>query len=174
MNKKVLLVIDMLKDFIEPDGALTCGETARKIIPYVQKLITKIRNENGTIFYLTDAHEEDDLEFAIFPKHGVKGSRGAEIIDELDVKKDKDLIIEKTRYSGFYKTDLDKKLSEITPDEVHVVGVCTSICVMDTVSGLRDRDYNVFVHRHGVADFDPEAHTFSLKRMEKVLGAKII
>ena len=174
MNKKVLLIIDMLRDFIEPNGALPCGETARKTVPYLQKLTTQIRDENGLIIYLNDAHEEDDREFKMFTKHCVKGTTGAEIIEELDVQKDKDVIIEKTRYSGFYKTDLEKTLAEIAPDEVHVVGVCTSICVMDTVSGLRDRDYKVFVHRHGVADFDQEAHTFSLTRIEKVLGAKII
>ena len=174
MSKKVLLITDMLRDFIEPNGALPCGESARKIIPYIQKLTEDIREQNGTIIYLTDAHEENDREFQMFTKHCVKGTRGAEIIDELDVQMDKDLIIKKTRYSGFYKTDLEQVLEDIAPDEVHVVGVCTSICVMDTVSGLRDRDYRVFVHRHGVADFEHEAHSFSLTRIEKVLGAEII
>jgi len=41
---------------------------------------------------------------------------------------------------------------------------------MDTVSGLRDRDYITIVHKNGVADFDAEAHKFSLKRMEKFWG----
>lgn len=174
MSKKVLLIIDMLKDFIEHDGALPCGETGRKIIPYIQKITKQIRDENGKIIYLTDAHDENDREFEMFPKHCIKGTTGAEIIDDLDIQKDKDIIIEKTRYSGFYKTDLEKTLTKFAPDEVHVVGVCTSICVMDTVSDLRNRDYKVVVHRHGVADFDPQAHAFSLKRMEKVLGAKIL
>jgi nicotinamidase-related amidase len=121
---------------------------------------------------LNDAHEENDREFEMYAKHCIKGTVGAEVIDELDIIKDK--VIEKTRYNGFYKTELDKILEEITPKEVHVVGVCTSICVMDTVSGLRDRDYLVYVHRYGVADFDQEAHSFSLTRMQKILGAKII
>ena len=44
---------------------------------------------------------------------------------------------------------------------------------MDTVAELRNREYPVIVYRQGVADFDPEAHEFALKRMEKVYGAKI-
>jgi len=55
-----------------------------------------------------------------------------------------------------------------------VVGVCTSICVMDTVGGLVDRDYAPIVPVRGVADFDPEAHEFALKRMKKIYGARIL
>lgn len=45
----------------------------------------------------------------------------------------KDLVIKKTRYSGFYETELDAVLKGNLIDKVEVVGVCTSICVMDTV-----------------------------------------
>ena len=58
-------------------------------------------------------------------------------------------------------------------DEIEVVGVCTSICVMDTVGGLANRDYKITVPVKGVADFDPEMHQFSLKRMEKIYGADV-
>jgi nicotinamidase-related amidase len=109
----------------------------------------------------------------MFPKHCVKGTRGAEIIDELSVKEN-DIIISKTRYSGFYDTNLDKVLKDKKIEEVEVVGVCTSICVMDTVGDLRNRDYPVIVRKDGVADFDEEAHLFSLKRMEKIYGAKVL
>ena len=173
MSNKVLLVTDMLRDFIEPNGALPCGESARRIVPYIQNLISQFREENSVIIFLNDAHQENDREFEVFTKHCIDGTRGAEIIDELDVQRN-DKIIKKTRYNGFYQTNLEKTLLEIAPTEIHVVGVCTSICVMDTVSGLRDRDYKVFVHRHGVADFDHESHTFSLTRIDKVLGANIV
>ncbi len=172
MNKKVLLITDMLNDFVREDGALTCGQPARDIVPFIQKKIKEIREEGGTIIYLTDSHAPDDREFSFFPPHCITGTNGAEIIDELPVEEN-DIIIKKTRYSGFFETELEEVLAELNPDEVHVVGVCTSICVMDTVSGLRDRDYITVVHKNGVADFDEEAHRFSLKRMEKVLGAKV-
>lgn len=86
----------------------------------------------------------------------------------------KDLVIKKTRYRGFYETELDTVLKGNLIYKVEVVGVCTSICVMDTVGGLRDRDYRVKVYRSGVADFDLQFHDFSLKRMEKAYGARII
>ena len=174
MADKVLLVVDMLNDFINSDGALYCGKSAEKIVPYVSSLIKKIRKEKNEVIFISDSHRSADKEFEVFPPHCVKGTHGAEIIQELKADIELDYFIQKTRYSGFYKTKLEDLLNQLAPNEVHVAGVCTSICVMDTVSGLRNRDYKVIVHKKGVADFDVEAHEFSLKRMKKILGAEIL
>ena len=85
-----------------------------------------------------------------------------------------ELLIPKTRYSGFYGTDLEFQLQRLNPGTVEVIGVCTSICVMDTVGGLANRDYNTVVHSHCVADFDPAAHEVAMARMAGLYGAKII
>ena len=100
------------------------------------------------------------------------GTWGSRIIDELSPL-DGEHVLRKTRYSGFYGTDLEQILAEHKPDEVEVVGVCTSICVMDTVGGLANRDYRTTVPAEGVADFDAEAHRFALQRMERLYGAAI-
>jgi nicotinamidase-related amidase len=170
---KALLVIDMLKDFLNKDGALYCGDESRKIIPFVKEKIEEFHKESDLVVFICDSHDPDDLEFKMFPRHCVAGTEGAEIIDELPVEKN-DVVVKKTRYSAFYKTKLDKILNKRKVSEVYMVGVCTSICVMDTVGDLRNRDYPVFVYKNGVADFDQKAHQFSLERMEKTYGAKII
>ena len=69
----------------------------------------------------------------------VKGSWGAEIIPELPPAPG-DYRVEKTRYSAFAHTNLDDILKQEQVEEVHVVGVMTSICVMETVKELFDRD----------------------------------
>ncbi|MFQ6038535.1 MAG: cysteine hydrolase family protein [Candidatus Aminicenantales bacterium] len=170
---KALLVIDMLKDFLEKDGALYCGDASRAIIPFVREKVESFHRSGDLVVYICDSHEKNDAEFNMFPPHCVAGTEGAEIIDELP-RKASDVIIHKNRYSAFFGTSLDKVLAENHVREVHVVGVCTSICVMDTVGGLRNRDYEVVVHEKGVADFDPEAHSFSLKRMKNIYGAKVV
>lgn len=169
---KSLLVIDMLNDFLRRDGALYCGDTSRKIIPYVKEKIEEFHKSSNLVVFICDSHDQDDLEFKMFPQHCVEGTEGAQIIDELPVD-EKDVIVRKIRYSAFYKTRLDAVLEEHNIDEVHVVGVCTSICVMDTVGDLHNRDYKVIVYKAGVADFDPDAHQFSLERMKKTYGAEI-
>lgn len=170
---KALLVIDMLRDFLHPDGALYCGDDARKIIPFVKRKVEEFHQRGDRVIYLRDAHRPDDLEFRIFRPHALQGAEGGRIIDELPVGPD-DALVDKTRYSAFYATDLDRVLKEARPEEVHVTGVCTSICVMDTVGDLRNRDYPVVVYREGVADFDREAHQFALRRMASIYGARVI
>jgi len=169
---EALLIIDMINDFVKKGGALEC-KGARKMVPFIRCKIEAFHRKGQLVVFICDAHREDDLEFRVFPKHAVNGSEGSRIIAELPVGPE-DPVIEKTRYSSFYKTSLEKALLKHRVDRVHVVGVCTSICVMDTVGDLRNRDYPVVVYRNGVADFDPEAHRFSLRRMEKTYGAKVV
>lgn len=169
---RALFVTDMLNDFIREDGALECGDQSREIIPFVKSKVDEFHDKGDLVVFICDSHDKNDLEFELFPEHCVEGTEGAQIIDELPVG-DEDPIIRKTRYSAFYKTGLDAVLREHPVNEVHVVGVCTSICVMDTVGDLRNRDYKVVVYRDGVADFDPEAHLFSLKRMQKIYGGEV-
>ena len=79
----------------------------------------------------------------------------------------------KTRYSGFFRTGLSKILEDLQPEAVHVVGVCTNICVLYTVEELRNRDYRAIVYQKGVASFDEEAHRWALKQMQAVLGVEL-
>lgn len=172
MTASALIVVDMLNDFIDEEGALYCGQSARDIVPFVSQRLNAHRKAGSLVVYLQDAHAKDDLEFKKFPPHCVAGTWGSRIINELSPQNGEH-VIAKTRYSGFYGTDLEKILAEHEPDEVEVVGVCTSICVMDTVGGLANRDYRSKVPSAGVADFDAEAHRFALQRMERLYGAAI-
>jgi len=171
--KRMLLIVDMLNDFIDPKGVLFCGKSSREIIPVIKDLVEECKSKGDSVIYLADAHEKDDREFDRFPPHAVKGTWGAQVVPEL-APDEEDLVIEKKRFSGFYGTELDGVLKDLAPDEVWVVGVCTSICVMDTVGDLCNRDIPVVVVENGVADFDEEFHRFALARMERVYGAKII
>ena len=169
---KVLIISDMLKDFMEAGGALYCGAKSRKIIPFIAQKIDEFRRSGNKIIYMCDAHCSDDKEFEMFGTHCVVGTKGAEVIDELKPGKD-DIVIPKTTFSSVYGTRLEEELEKIKPETVYVVGVCTSICVMDMVGDLRVRGYKVVVYKDGVADFDPEAHEFALKRIVNVYGAEV-
>jgi len=175
--KKILIIVDMLNDFVHKDGVLYFKDV-EKITNKIKELIKT--QSYYSLIYLCDSHKSDDKEFEKFPPHAIKNTWGAEIIDDLnpnDINRNVEevtLIVEKQRYSGFYNTDLNHILYFINPDEIEVVGVCTSICVMGTVGGLTNRDYNVIVRKEMVADFDPEMHKFSLERMKNIYGTKII
>jgi nicotinamidase-related amidase len=173
MGKTALIVADMLNDFIDPKGALYVGTTGREIIPFVAARIEEVRARGGVVIFVTDAHAPDDREFKYFPPHAVKGSWGAQVIPELPIGSG-DYRVEKTRYSAFARTALDEVLRKEEVDRVEVVGVCTSICVLETVKELFDRDLPTLVYRDGVADFDSEAHAFALKHMARIFGAEVV
>ena len=169
---KALLVIDMIKDFVHPDGALY-NERLAAIISFVAKKVEGCRAQGYLIIFVCEGHDEDDKEFEVFPKHGVLDTWGAEICSNIPVSS-ADIVIRKTRYSGFFGTNLGDVLRKLEVAEVEVVGVCTSICVSDTTGDARNRDYPVTVWRDGVADFDPEMHEFALRRMESIYAAKVV
>ena len=168
----VLLVVDMLDGFLEPGRTLYCGDEARKIIPNVQQLIETERAGGSRIIFLCDNHDPDDLEFQMFPPHCIRGTDEAKVIPELQAYAEE--VLPKRRYSGFFETDLEERLREAAPEKIIICGVCTDICVMHTAADSRNRDYIVEVPTDCVATFDPEAHTYALQHMEKILGVRLV
>ena len=100
----VVLIVDMLRGFLEDGHNLYCGDSAREIIPNVKRLIKDQLDMGAEIIYICDSHKPDDLEFEMFPVHCVAGTSEAEIIPELIEYPG--YFIPKQRYSGFFNTDL--------------------------------------------------------------------
>lgn len=167
-----VLVVDALVGFLEDGHNLYCGDEARAIIPRIRRLVERELAAGSKVFFISDNHDPDDLEFRMFPVHCVKGTAETNVVHELA-----DLpgtIVPKRRYSAFFDTDLSDQLAELRPDKLIVVGVCTDICVMHTTADARNRDYEVEVPVDCVASFDPEAHASALRHMERILGAKLV
>jgi len=161
--KRAIIVIDMIRGFLEPGYPLYCGDEARKIIPNVAALLDGC-GKDDSVLILRDRHEPDDEEFKQFPPHCIRGTVECECIPEL-YKQPCSLVI-KQHYDGFYDTCLDVWLDSAQPSEVVVVGVCTDICVMYTVAGLRNRGYPVTIYSDCVASFSRLGHLFALEHME--------
>lgn len=170
---KALLVIDMLKDFIYDDGALTTGEPGQKIVGFIGQKIEEFREQGYPIVFVCDNHEPDDKEFDMFQPHCVAGTSGSEIINELPVQQG-DKIIKKRRYSAFFGTELDLYLREKGVSEIYLVGVCTNICVLYTAADARNLNYQVSIYENGVASFDAEAHRFALQEAGTTLGCSVL
>ncbi|MGQ9513134.1 cysteine hydrolase family protein [Thermodesulfitimonas sp.] len=170
---RALIVIDMLNDFMDPKGVLFCGEAVRGIIPAVKEKVEEFRRLARPVIYACDAHDPQDEEFRAFPPHCLRGSWGAAIIPEL-IPREGDFVVYKTRFDAFFGTELEELLRKLSVAELCLTGVCTSICVMDTAAGAFFRDFKIKVFREAVGDFDPEAHAFALKRMERVYRAEIL
>jgi len=171
---EALLIIDMVNDFVLPGAPLEVPDT-RTIMPAIRKEIDKAHAVGHPVIYLCDAHDPDDREFRKFgwPPHAVKGTKGAEVVDELKPVGD-DIVIPKKTYSGFYGTVLDAALRRLNIASVRLTGDVTHICILFTASDAVLRDYAVTVVENAVAGISREDHEAALRIMKNVLGVRIV
>lgn len=174
MPDEALVIIDMLNDFVGKGAPLEVPNT-RKVIPAIQREIRRARTNEIPVVYICDTHEKDDSEFARFGwhPHAVKGTEGAKIVSELTPEKG-DIIIEKTTYSGFFRTRLEEELKRLRTKQLRLTGCVTHICVLFTASDAVLRGYEVEVVSDGVAGLADEDHEAGLRIMKNVMGAKIV
>lgn len=170
--REAVIVIDMLNDFIRPDGLLYVPGSERLIEPIGRRL-AETRAAGDAVIYACNHHLPDDEEFRIFGPHGVVGSFGAEVISEL-APQPGDRLVAKRRYSAFFCSELLLSLRELRVEAVEITGVVTNICVYFTAADARNLAYPVTVHAQRVAGLDERTHEFALEQMVSVLGVKVV
>ena len=138
-----ILVVDMLNDFFKEGGEMVL-EGGDVLYEPIEQLTRTARQLKMPVFWLNQSLSPDDTLFKKRVVHCLKGSWGAEIVNNLTVA-DEDIVIPKRRYSGFFQTDLDLHLRERSIQQVIVTGVVTNICVRSTVNDAFFLGYDVFV-----------------------------
>jgi len=127
-----ILVIDMVKDYFDPQRNLTVTPFASAIVAPIRELATAFRKNGWPVVFATDAFTEDDFIFTGRMKpESLKGTEGAEVIDELD-KQPEDLWLPKPRFSAFFQTGLETYLRERNVTLCAVTGIATPVCVLTT------------------------------------------
>ena len=166
MGKRVLVVVDMQKDFV--DGSLGSKE-AVSIVPAVVK---KARDFDGTVLFTRDTHGEDYLESSegknLPVVHCVKGSKGWEIRPEVAEAMPQAVILDKPTFGS---TDLAKLLyreNEKEELEIELVGLCTDICVVSNALLLKSflPENRIGVDASCCAGVTPESHEAALATMK--------
>ncbi len=178
MGGRVLIVTDVQEGFTR-QGNLK-SDACTSAIPRVVELVERARAAGTPIVFTKDSHREGDPEFEMFPPHCIVGTAEHDLVEELRPhESDAAAVIEKTRYSAFFNTDLEKVLEQLDPDDIEIIGFCTDICVLHTTADLRNRDYRVTVRRDAVETYDAPGHDhedvnrWALSHIETILGARV-
>ncbi|MFJ7825968.1 cysteine hydrolase family protein [Psychrobacillus sp. NPDC096623] len=180
--KKALLNIDYTVDFVADNGALTCGKPGQNIEGSIVQITEDFIASGDYVVFAIDTHKRDDNyhpESKLFPPHNIEGTEGRDLFGRLkDVyenNKDNEQVywMNKTRYSAFAGTDLELKLRERQITEVHLVGVCTDICVLHTAVDAFNKGFKVVVHKEAVASFNQLGHEWALGHFQNSIGAEI-
>jgi len=167
-----VLVIDMLNDFVLEGAPLQVPgamELARRIAP----LLEEARERGVPVIYICDHHDPEDEEFRRWPKHCVKGTEGARVVEPLRPRKG-DRCVPKRRYSGFFETNLDQLLKEVGARTLILTGLLTDVCVFLTAVDAGQRGYEVVVPRDLTISLSEEEKEWALRQMERLVGAKVI
>lgn len=179
--KKALLVIDYTVDFVARDGALTCGEPGIVLETYITDLTKIFLDDKHFVVFPVDVHDLDDPyhpETKLFPSHNIRGTAGRNLYGSLqrlyEERKEEIYWMDKTRYSAFAGTDLELQLRARNISELHLVGVCTDICILHTAVDAFNRGFKIVIHEKGVASFDQLGHEWALRHFKNTLGATII
>jgi len=176
---RALIVIDYTNDFV--DGSLPVGQPGIDIEAKICQLTDQFLASKDYVVMAVDLHEKNDVyhpESKLFPPHNLRDTEGRNLYGQLNhvFENNMDAIywMDKTRYSAFAGTNLEIKLRERGITELHLVGVCTDICVLHTAVDAYNKGFSIVVHEDAVASFNPEGHQWALGHFQGSLGAKVV
>lgn len=178
-SRTAVLVIDMQVDFASPDGALGAYvdmDGVKPALAAAEKLASDARAAGAPVVFVglwttpeTDSPAwnermrrrggDPEVDAALCRA----GQPGAEFYGPQPAPGE--LVVHKTRYSGFVGTDLDQRLRDMGVDTLVVAGLTTECCVDSTVRDAFDLDYHVFVAADACAAYEADIHEASLKVM---------
>lgn len=176
INNPAVILVDVQNDFFT--GPLKVKRVTSVIEP-LQRLLVAARKNQVPVIYSIDAHYPQDVEVTRkWGNHAIKGTKGAEVIPELEPDKTNDYIVEKRTYSGFYETGLDPLLRSLYKGEgvktVVLGGLHTNMCIRHTAADAFFRGYQIVITKDGVEAFTPEDQEQGLKYLEYVYNAKVM
>jgi len=165
MKKPALLVIDMLRDFLDAwDPA-----ARRKLVDSINDLTTRARAQGLPVIWVRQEFEADLRDaFREMKASGtritIKGTPGCELVPELQVAP-ADRVLIKKRYSAFFGTPLAHWLAELHVDGLILAGINTHACIRTTAIDAYQRDWEIILAADCIGSYDREHHEVSLRYM---------
>ena len=160
-----ILIIDMQKCFLQPLKSTREFEGACEHINYVADIL---RSNDQVVVHVQDVEQAAE-----------RSKEELSIVDEIDVK-DKDLKMTKTASNSFWKTDLEKNLTDLGVDLLIISGFAAEYCVLFTYNGAYERGFNAVMLQNGILSFDKSnvestyqsRHVISFPVLEAIFGKK--
>ena len=139
MAKPAVVIVDMIKDNVPS------GSPFRGIIPNLQRLLSEARKAGCPIIFANDSFLPNDFIFREGMKpFALRGTEGVKVIPELQPQ-EKDIVLEKRRFSAFFKTDLDITLRMFGIDTIALGGIAIELCILYTAFDGMANDFKVII-----------------------------
>lgn len=183
LENVALIIVDMQNDFLHEKGfwrkhsqdisiPASSLDLLRKPIPHIKKIADLFRKNRKEVVYIYTAWEKDYSDVAIPLRRMadkakemgvlVRGSWGAQIIEEL-TPHESDHMVMKKAYGAFFQSSLDSVLRNLNIKTLIMTGIATNFCVETTSREAVAYGYNVILLSDATATYDPEGHQATLK-----------
>ena len=188
MSGVVLWDVDTQVDFMLPDGKLYVPG-AEETAPAMRRLVDAARAAGIPHVASADDHELTDPEISdepdfrnTFPPHCLRGTRGAEKIDETEqadplplslvpyppgvvpelLAGRREILFLKKNFNVFTNPNADPVLDALDPDEIVLFGVATDVCDDAAIRGFLQRGRKVTFVEDAARGLDEERVASSL------------
>ena len=194
-KKSAVVVVDVQNAFASKGGMLDIAQVditdASRVIRVIRSVIEAARHIAVAVFYLRMAYKPDlsdsggpnspnfhkELAMSLMcsrpelkGKVLTEGTWDAEIVEAL-APQPADLVITKTRYSGFAGTPLDSQLRMRGIQYLFFAGIATNVCVESTLRDAYFHDYwPILLRDAAMPAGPPAAHDATLFNVESFFG----
>jgi nicotinamidase/pyrazinamidase len=180
----VFVDVDTQLDFLFPAGALYVPG-AERIVPAIEQLNCYAAAHGIPVISTTDAHAEDDPEFADWPPHCVAGTVGQHkphgtllenrvVVPNLDapvsIAGARQIVVEKQTVDLFETRTISRIVEALDADRFVIYGVVTEICVLMAARGLLLRDKQVVLVADAVRALSEEKATEAIGELRSLGG----
>jgi len=175
-SDSVLLIIDM-QEFACAEGSPVEIPAAREVVPALNKLTAACRASDVPVVWVKHQNmsggHDWNLFFDRFLTPEVReatiaalspGSPALEVYHELEVDEERDLVVNKNRFSALVPgaSTLDRLLRSLGRKTLIIGGTKTNICCESTARDAMMMDYNVLFLSDGCGALTPDEHEAAL------------
>ncbi|MBO4997689.1 MAG: cysteine hydrolase [Lachnospira sp.] len=166
--RKILIVVDMQKDFV--DGALGTKEA----VAIVDAVVDVIQGFDGEVVYTKDTHFDNYMETQEGKKlpvpHCIKDSEGWQLAGKVQaVLKENSKVFEKETFGSKELAQyLEQENEKEAIEEITLIGLCTDICVISNAMLIKAflPEARIQVVERACAGVTAESHHNALEAMK--------
>lgn len=167
-SRPAVVVVDMTRAFVEDKYPLACEKTGRPCAAAIRRLLEAARGAEIPVFYTGGiVCHQPILRGRWKSSHEsplMNTPEAHEVVEEI-APRPGELLIRKSKPSGFFGTELNAYLIYHNVDTLIVTGMVTSGCVRATVVDAFSLNYRVVVPIECSADRSETSHKVSLVDM---------
>ena len=143
--RPALIVIDMQKYFLDENPK----PFQEKLLRNISTLLSLMRSSGVPVIHVITRYSKGKSDWPEAWKHRdsiwcLEDTEGVQILEEVRPLAGERIVV-KTRFSGFYNSELDSVLRSLHADTLFIAGYSSDVCVRMTTMDAYNRDYRLFL-----------------------------